>query len=416
MLIVLYVIISLAVYYFAVKGIYNFLRYIQEKKLPEAVIRRCNDPEDWNPHFSLKHKGVRLFHLPFEPNKNEVIYFGRKENEKREKFIEENYDLIERKFADKGFKFVYLPYLRTNKEDVVKFLYYKFPQGLDESVVDDIADKVAKAHLSNDFLYRFMVMPMNRNLVEGGFAWLNFQGTTPTGVQTSVYDYIAFDADEAMLQPEEVLDEICEALGHGNSWQVGLYCTHEREDGDPAEWYFDTDTRNLLEEVKEKVNKLRLMGVSEAVINEFLDPKPVLSRIVITHDFRIFLPDFKNKEICMEPLNKAVFILFLRHPEGIVFKDLPDYRRELGFIYQAIRKKNNDVDERMAKKNDMPTLNVSIAMLTDPFNNSINEKCTRIKEAFLEQMHESVAEKYYVTGHRAEIKKIELPTDLIVWE
>lgn len=416
MLIVLYIVIGLVVYYFAVKGIYKFLLYLQEKKSPSVAEQRRYDPEDWNPHFKLEHKGVRLFHLPFEPNKKEVIYFGRKENEKREKFIEENYDLIERKFAEKGFKFVYLPHLRINREDILQFLDYKFPQGLAKKVVEEISDKVARAHLSNDFLYRFMVMPMNRNKVEGGFAWFNYRGTTPTGILTCVYDYITFDADEAMLQPEDVLDEICEELGRGNSWQVGYYCTHKREEGDPAEMYFDSDTRKLLEEVKEKVDKLRLLGVSEAIINEFLSPKPVLSRIVITHDFRIFLPDFKNKEISMEPLNKAVFILFLRHPEGIVFKDLPDYRRELGFIYQAIRKKNNDVDERMAKKNDMPTLNVSIAMLTDPFNNSINEKCTRIKEAFLEQMHESVAEKYYVTGHRAEIKKIELPTDLIIWE
>lgn len=416
MLIVLYIVIGLVVYYFAVKGIYKFLLFLQEKKSPSVTVHRHYDPEDWCPNFKLEHKGVQLFHLPFEPNENEVIYFGRKENEKREKFIEENYNLIERKFAQKGFKFVYLPYLRMNKEDVVKFLNYKFPQGLDDSVIEEISDKIAKAHLSNDFLYRFMVMPMNRNIVEGGFAWFNFRGAAPIDVPTSVYDYITFDADEAMLHPEEVLDEICEALGHGKSWQVGLYCTHKREDGDPADWYFDTDTRKLLEEVKEKVDKLRLMGVSEAILNEFLDPKPVLSKIVISHDFRIYLPDFKNKEIHMEPLNKAVFILFLRHPEGIVFKDLPDYRRELGFIYQAIRKKNNDIDERMAKKNEMPTINVSIAMLTDPFNNSINEKCTRIKEAFLEQMHESVAEKYYVTGQRSEIKKINLPTDLITWE
>lgn len=99
-----------------------------------------------------------------------------------------------------------------------------------------------------------------------------------------------------------------------------------------------------------------------------------------------------------------------------MFKDLPDYGRELGFIYQAVRKKYNDIDERMAKKIEMPTINVSVAMLTDPFNNSINEKCTRIKEAFLAQMHESVAEKYYVTGQRAEIKKIDLPADMIIWE
>jgi hypothetical protein len=38
-------------------------------------------------------------------------------------------------------------------------------------------------------------------------------------------------------------------------------------------------------------------------------------------------------EIKMEPLTKAVYLLFLNHPEGILFKHLPDYRQELANIY-----------------------------------------------------------------------------------
>ena len=39
-------------------------------------------------------------------------------------------------------------------------------------------------------------------------------------------------------------------------------------------------------------------------------------------------------EIKMEPLVKAVYLLFLKHPEGIVFKCLPDYRKELAELYK----------------------------------------------------------------------------------
>ena len=42
-------------------------------------------------------------------------------------------------------------------------------------------------------------------------------------------------------------------------------------------------------------------------------------------------------EITMEPLIKAVFLLFLKHPEGIMFKELPEYRRELAEIYGRIK-------------------------------------------------------------------------------
>ncbi len=39
------------------------------------------------------------------------------------------------------------------------------------------------------------------------------------------------------------------------------------------------------------------------------------SRLLVTKDCQLFLPDNNNKEIVMGPLPKAVFLLFLRHPE-----------------------------------------------------------------------------------------------------
>ena|GEM_PF-3897913 len=53
---------------------------------------------------------------------------------------------------------------------------------------------------------------------------------------------------------------------------------------------------------------------------------------------------------------------------------------------------------------------------TDPLNNSINEKCARIREAFLLKFHEGLAENYFVTGKRGEPKMIKLSRDLIKWE
>jgi hypothetical protein len=48
--------------------------------------------------------------------------------------------------------------------------------------------------------------------------------------------------------------------------------------------------------------------------------------------------------------------------------------------------------------------------------NSINEKCARIRSAFIREFDESLAKNYFVTGERGEPKKISLPRDLVVWE
>ena len=117
------------------------------------------------------------------------------------------------------------------------------------------------------------------------------------------------------------------------------------------------------------------------------------------------LPDYQNMEIKMEPIVKAVYLLFLKHPEGITFKCLPDYREELAEIYTKLRPMGL-TDKALQ----------SIEDVTNPLLNSINEKCARIRGAFLGEFDEYMAKYYYIEGKRGEAKKISLPRDLVVWE
>ena len=48
--------------------------------------------------------------------------------------------------------------------------------------------------------------------------------------------------------------------------------------------------------------------------------------------------------------------------------------------------------------------------------NSINEKCARIRAAFVGQFDDYMAKSYYVDGHRGEAKKIALPRNMVIWE
>ena len=107
----------------------------------------------------------------------------------------------------------------------------------------------------------------------------------------------------------------------------------------------------------------------------------------------------------MEPLVKAVYLLFLNHPEGILFKHLPDYREELAHIYNKV--KPFGLTDRALH---------SIEDVTNPLLNSINEKCARIRGAFVGQFDDHLARHYYIDGLRGEAKKISLPRNLIVWE
>ena len=160
----------------------------------------------------------------------------------------------------------------------------------------------------------------------------------------------------------------------------------------------------LIKEMQEKVQMLKAYGMTEKGIVSQLFGSQSLPQLVISRNYRIFLGE-ERKEVYLEPLLKAVYLLFLKHPEGITFKDLPDYRKELTSIYNKVRPWG--LSDRAMK---------SIEDVTNPLLNSINEKCARIRGAFVGQFDDHMAKHYYIDGLRGKAKKIALPRSLVVWE
>ena len=125
--------------------------------------------------------------------------------------------------------------------------------------------------------------------------------------------------------------------------------------------------------------------------------------------------DYANREIELTPVHKAVYMLFLNHPEGIEFKQLADYREELLGYYM-----------RTARMMDKQAIEESVDKLINPLNNSINEKCSRIKNVFLSMMDRYTADFYIVSSHTKKhvagssktwyerLKIVKLPRELVI--
>ena len=164
-------------------------------------------------------------------------------------------------------------------------------------------------------------------------------------------------------------------------------------------------TAKVLRELRMTVQKLRLEGVSLMAIHEFIDKQEPLSRMTITPDYRIFLPDYNNMEIEMGALPKAIFFLYLRYPEGIIYKHMPDYFSELLNIYKQLR-----------PNTDEARLNLTITKVVNPLGNALNENIARIRKAFVEKFDEHLANNYIVSGERGLEYSIPLDRNLITWE
>lgn len=181
------------------------------------------------------------------------------------------------------------------------------------------------------------------------------------------------------------------------------------------------------QELKRLVSQLQAEGRNDLLLKAIGVPlleelrieaaKGKLSRLVITKDYRFILADYNNKEVELQPVHKAVYMLFLAHPEGIEFKKLADYREELTRYYMAT-----------AKLMDKEKILEGVDHLVNPLDNAINEKCSRIKKVFLDMMDEYTASYYIISSHTQKhiegssriwfqrLKVITLPRELVVTE
>lgn len=191
-----------------------------------------------------------------------------------------------------------------------------------------------------------------------------------------------------------------------------------------VDYKFPEDMKDIAENIKKEIETLKGAGyyelllhtLGEETINELknVNINPSLSRIQITDDFKILLLDY-DKEVKLTPLQKTIYIFYLRHPEGVEFKMLSAYYEELLAIYRVLS--NREDDEKQCR---------SVQRLVDVTDNAINEKCARIKEAFLKVADDFIAKNYYIVMkeqiykkndcvYKDRLKKILLPQNLIMY-
>ena len=172
-----------------------------------------------------------------------------------------------------------------------------------------------------------------------------------------------------------------------------------------AESEFDLDpkTKALLDEIEAIKVKY---GITIEELEAVLSYRVKLSHLRITRHKEIILDDFGHREVKMDALTKSIFLLYLKHPEGIRYKELCDHRSELEEIYLSI-----------SGRSDMDSIRKSIDDLTDPItSNSINEKVSRAKKAFREVVDVRIARFYYIDGRQGAAKRIALDRSLVIWE
>lgn len=395
--------------------------------------------------------------LPFKPDTRQIIYFdispySEKMDYVLTKYIYHRYNDFRIQFASLGYDFIFLPrisklldseelYRYFKPDATVEELYnfhYSIPYNHDSRDIERLVEYLmninpreiehfrtglicyAGPEYDTSSAYAFFYMPFPRK-----HRYIDYDDLPSIAEFFRKYvhelgdaqmhdDYRKEDVSEQLHDADILIDERCCCRSIG----VDEESVNKRERVDInrikkesvalketwADQNFSTDVTGMLSDVKALILELRQRGVSQWILDDIIKSPRTLSRLHIKGT-RIFLTDYNNMEITMGPLPKAVFLLFLRHPEGIRFACLPDYREELYKIYSMLTAEENVMKIRQ-----------SVEDVTDPTRNSINENASRIRRAFVDKIDPELAKHYFITGERGEEKKITLSRDLVDWD
>ena len=154
----------------------------------------------------------------------------------------------------------------------------------------------------------------------------------------------------------------------------------------------------LMEKVQKRLHELGLEAECQKE-----EAEPV--ELFIDEHYMIRMGGADGMILQLRPLVKTLFILFLKHPEGILLKHRDCFREELEQIYSTI---NPNIDREDVK--------ARIARLVDLQDNSFSEKASVLNARLEELLPEGIVESYKIQGYNGRPRRIELNPLLVHWE
>ncbi|AZI38816.1 hypothetical protein EIB75_01215 [Epilithonimonas vandammei] len=162
----------------------------------------------------------------------------------------------------------------------------------------------------------------------------------------------------------------------------------------------DNETKENLFQIEKQLNEIKKSGqlllalpvIKQLIEQNFADIREThshLSKIEVNlMTQQIFLPQYKNIEIKLSYLTKAVYLLFYDNPQGINLLEIKNYRDQLLSIYSSI-----------CPFDDLDKIKQSIDDITNIETKAIYTHFSRIKSTFLNLMDYEYAKHYIVTGN-----------------
>lgn len=401
--------------------------------------RFVNKTEEW-----IGYQITSLFYdgeLPFDMNETVFVYVESNYNEQVNCYIQNHWEEINNEFEKYGYRFIYVPQWKpdTSRLDLAN---------LDNEKIQKVKNMLASMTTTQYSKHLMKVLGFDvGDDYCGIFHFAKQYNAEKDGFDKTKFTLCSMkelDEEEVAQFFSRYLHEIAEQRLCSNIRYYSLLTPlwnpqWNKEIGElgyspvqeTIESEFPIKMKEIAENIKKGIETLKEAGYYEMLLHTLGDDLvnelksvqtvPALSRMEITEDYRIILTDY-GKEVKITPIQKALYIFYLRHPEGVEFKVLSAYYDEILAIYKVLSNRENTEKQRE-----------SVRRLVDVTDNAINEKCSRIKEAFLKVADDFIAKNYYIVAKGKQkrfknkygdgidfleikhLKKVVLPRELVTY-
>lgn len=351
------------------------------------------------------------FKTPFQPNVRQVIYFdvmgvGLK---MFYHLFSDGYGHVRQLFKDAGLEFVFLPKIAEDMNFRKIYRYFK-PDATEQEI------QYFQFRLKDRDLLEFIAEDLRQERIKPGLIQYMGRDWDEDGFYTFSYEPLPEKMSQIMYyEPEKGIELVIQDYIRRHSLSGKNDFSQEPiVQAVPSDKKSAVTASDLLCEAQQLIEKFKNAGIEglalAQLIEKLSEKKPTLSRLRVKGN-RFYLVDYKEEdgetemEVKMPALSRVIYNLYLNHPEGIAFRDLGQYRQELLGLYSLY-----------TGREDQNEIEASIDDLINPGSNSINEKCSRIRQAFRSKMDDSIARQYYIEGKQGEVKRVALSQDLIIWE
>ncbi|MBP3203119.1 MAG: hypothetical protein J6M31_05885 [Bacteroidales bacterium] len=170
----------------------------------------------------------------------------------------------------------------------------------------------------------------------------------------------------------------------------------EDEAGRYSLQYEERETKELVCFVQQALLEIERRGQHVSARKAFPD------KVYITHELRIFIG---RKELKIRPMAKTVLLLFIKHPEGIVLKEIGRYKPEMLRYYRRVMR---SLEPELAEQR--------VQRILDIFNNDLNVNIARVNAAISALVKENARSFYQIQGSGGHPKSIPLDRSWVQWE